>query len=114
MSVIYSEKELLSVFDKVNVMNEEIGEVEYIIFSEENMSLRLYLLPLEEYASITLTHNDGQTSLFDVGVENLERLVLDNGVLQFYKSGVFQNPALTITIRPKISLWCRAATPKSG
>ena len=47
-------------------------------------------------------------------MESLDRIVYENEALKFYKNEDSKEPALTVAIKPKISLQCSAAAPKDS
>ena len=112
MSIEYNKKKLLGLFDKVHIMSEDIGEVEYLIFLGENRTFSLYMLPLEEYASLMLINTDKKNWLFEIEIKRLEKIICEEDTLKFYKNDNTEKPALTVKIKPEISLWCRAETPR--
>jgi len=111
MSVLYDKKIFSEVFDSLQVHDEYAEIVEYTIFDKYKSKLNLHISTYDEYATVTLMRKDNRSWVFDIGIEHLDRIIYEKNKLEFYKDDNLEKPALTITIKPEISLWCRVATP---
>ena len=112
MSVLYDKNFFLEVFDSLKVHDEYAEIVEYTILDKYKSRLDLHISTYDEYATVTLMRKDKKSWVFDIGIEHLDRIVYEKNMLKFYKNDNLENPSLTVTIKPEISLWCRVATPR--
>jgi len=111
MSVLYDKKIFSEVFDSLKVHDEYAEIVEYTVLDKFKLRLDLYISTYDDYATVTLMRNNREGWIFDIGIEHLDKIIYEKNALSFYKNDNVEKPALTITIKPEISLWCRVATP---
>ena len=114
MSVFYEKENLLSVFDSVRIIDKHAEVIEYTLLNEFKQRLDLYISTYDEYATVTFMREDEKSWFFDVGIKNLEKIIYEEDTLKFYKNDNAENPALTVKMKPGISLWCRAETPRKS
>ena len=112
MSILFDKEKLLEVFDFMRVHDREAEVVEYFVTGEHKTELSLYISTYDQYATVMLMRPDKKSWLFDVDINNVAKIVCDDSKLNFYREENEEEPALTVTFKPYISLSCRAAVPE--
>ena len=109
---IYEHNELLKLFSTFRVLDEDATMMEYTVVVEGGLIFDLHIWPYDEYASIMLLRPDKESWLFDVAIDHLDKIIYDGVALKIFRDENKNEPALVVTIKPHISLQCRAAAPE--
>lgn len=102
---MFARYELLELFDRENLLDEEVGIVNYFM-DRDGFTFSLYIVPCEGTVIVTLTYCDFEKPLYDMDLRNIvsikvERQEPDIVSLVFY--GDNKKLLLTMLIRPEIS-----------
>lgn len=100
----YSRTDFLEFFDNEIIVNEEAGLYKYDIIIENIFKLELSIHIYDDFSSITLYYKDIKTPIFEIGIDNLEKIsIRDNKFLEFYKKN-HKNPFVTVLAKDRVYL----------
>ena len=100
----FTEYELLELFDDKKVFDKEVYRAEYYIKYDDDFLFTLYILPCEDYATVTLSKKNIDTFIFDIGLRNIEKIICKENKLFFYKLDNNEEPFLIVQVGPSVSL----------
>ena len=104
--------EILKAFGNICFVNEDNTRVKYKMITEEGFIFYLSFLSYDHFASVMLMRPDEESWLSYIAIDDIKEIVYKENSLYFYKNENPKKSALTVTIKPKISLTCRAAAPQ--
>lgn len=107
---MFDKLEFLELFDEERILDRQVGTVEYKLKFEEKFILGLYMMPCEDYASVSLSYNNWGFFIFDIGLNEINKIDVDKKkpgyvFLNFYKKKS-EEPVLRMQIKPTIAIQC--------
>ncbi len=98
---------LLELFDEENFNASESQAIDYILRTDDNSILTLYIAPFDGYAIITFKRADTSEVIFEIEIDNLCKIDCTKAALLFYKRLDRQenDPAdVVVSIKPKVHI----------
>lgn len=108
MSFIYDREKILNLFDSVYDVDPQVHIVRYSFSLKNGQVFTLFLSPFDARVSATLMRKDRESWIFDIGVKNVSCVSQDSNTLKIYKGENESSLALTIVLRPDLSVQCNA------
>lgn len=112
----FDRTDFLNCFDEEYISDKESGAFHYSLNLKHGFELRLYILTIDNFASVRLRHKSLQSTIFDLGFEDIISLKLkkydddlDCVALELYKAqgldeAQSHKPYMTIQIKPSVSI----------